>query len=205
MLSLMHNFEETKRLLENSTTYYLISIGMDSKYSYINTRYQNAFAGVHGDLVGQDYSVTIHPADLNICSEVAGQAFEKPDQVFPATLRKHDGFGGFIFTRWDYKALFNERNEPSGIFCIGHDITEFIENRIELDDTRESLNKSRFTLEQIAYTQSHEIRKHIANIMGLCILLEAMELRPEAATLFKMINESSKDLDQLIKKMAAII
>jgi hypothetical protein len=87
------------------------------------------------------------------------------ESVFPATLRKHDGAGGFIITRWEYKAMFDENNNaPTGIFCIGHDITEFMQISGKL--------------QKIKISHSHSIRRYVANLLGLGKLIqEATELQ----------------------------
>lgn len=198
----MQTFEETKKLLSNSTIYYLIAVGMDSNYSYVNARYQRIFEEFYGNLVGQHYSITMHPEDLEICNSVSQKAFSQPDKVFPAIIRKHDGKGGYVITQWEYKAMFNDQNEPAGVFCIGHDITKFMQNSTELKDTRESLTKTQLTLEQINYIQSHVFRKPIANIMGLNLLLKTMEMNPELEKIFNLINESAAELDEVIRAMS---
>jgi len=198
----MQNFEETKRLLENSNIYYLIVVGMDSNYSYVNTRYERIFKGLYGTLVGRHYSVTMHADDLEICKAVSEKAFTYPDEVFPAIIRKHDGKDGYVITQWEYKAIFDENNLPAGVFCIGHDITEFMQNSTDLIDIKESLTKTQLTLEQINYIQSHVVRKPIANIMGLSLLLDTMNMDPDIKNIFDRINESAKELDLLIRNMA---
>jgi hypothetical protein len=200
----MPDFEETKKLLDDSTMYYLIGVGMDSNYSYVNKRYQKAFNNVHGNLIGQHYSVTIHADDLEVCNSVSELAFNHPDKVFPAVIRKHDGKGGYVVTKWEYKAVFDDHNIPAGMFCIGHDITELTQNTTELKDTKESLTRTRYSLAQINYIQSHVVRKPIANILGLSILIETMEVEPELKKMINMISESAKELDQLIRNMAAM-
>lgn len=199
----MQEFEQTRKLLHNSTIYYLIAVNMDSNYSYVNDRYQGVFNNVHGQLVGQHYSITMHPDDLETCRTVANQAFTEPEKIFPAIIRKHDGKGGYVITQWEYKAMFDKDGAPAGVFCIGHDITEFMKNSIELKDTRDNLTKTQFTLEQIAYIQSHVVRKPIANIMGLSSLIDAAELEPAVKSMFELIRESAKELDQLIRNMSA--
>lgn len=199
----MQDFEQTRKLLENSNIYYLIAVGMDSNYSYVNNRYQRVFNNIHGNLVGQHYSVTMHADDLEICRKVSLQAFTEPTKVFPAIIRKHDGKGGYVITQWEYKAMFDEQDQPAGMFCIGHDITEFMRNSTELKDTRESLTKTKFTLSQMAYIQSHSVRKPIANIMGLSLLLASMEMDPALRGMFDMIDESAKELDRMIREMSS--
>lgn len=199
----MKDFEGTKKLLHNSNLYYLVAVGMDSKYAYVNKRYQKIFKKIHGNLVGQHYSKTMHPDDTEICRIVSEKAFMNPTEVFPATIRKHDGNGGFVITHWEYKAIFDDQQQPAGIFCIGHDITEYTQNSNDLQDVKASLKKTEFTLAQITYIQSHVVRKPIANIMGLSTLIETMDMSPELRTLFNMINVSAKELDELIRNMAA--
>ncbi|WP_158795973.1 PAS domain-containing protein [Pedobacter sp. L105] len=200
----MHQFEETKRLLDDSNIYYLIAVGVDSNYSYVNKRYQRIFEKVHGNLVGQHFSLTMHPDDVEVCRAVSKLAVNHPGKAFPAMIRKHDGKGGYVITQWEFKAIFDAANQPAGMFCIGHDITEFMLNSTELKDTKEILTKTKLTLDQINYIQSHVVRKPIANIMGLTLLLESMTMEPGVENMFKMINESAKELDQLIRNMANI-
>lgn len=201
----MRKFEGTKKLLENSNIYYLIVVGMDSNYSYVNTRYSRIFEPIHGSLVGKHYSVTMHKDDQEVCKLVSEQAFRNPQEIFPAVIRKHDGKGGYIVTQWEYKAIWDEQNEPAGIFCVGHDITQFIQTSTELQNTKASLNKTQLTLEQMEYIQSHVFRKPIANIMGLTRLLESTDLQldPHLSGIIKMISGNATELDQLIRDMAA--
>jgi PAS domain S-box-containing protein len=195
----MQNFEETKQLLDSSNIFYLITVDMNGTYSYLNKRYRSAFNGIHGDLLGQNYAVTMHPDDLDICQRVSEQCFRFPDSVFPAIIRKHDGKGGFIITQWEYKAIVDENNIPAGILCMGNDITEFQKTTSELESTKDTLNDAKLTLSQIKYIQSHVVRKPIANIMGLTQLLDTMDLDPSIKNIFSLISESAAELDQVIK------
>lgn len=198
----MDQFEETKKLLNNSTIYYLISVDMNSNYAYLNNRYKQAFHGIHGNLVGQHYSKTIHPEDLHICHSVSMQCFRNPDEVFPAIIRKIDGKGGYIFTQWEYKAMFDDNNNPSGVFCIGNDITEFMNTSLTLQETTASLNVAKVTLDEIAYIQSHVVRKPIANILGLSMVLENMDADDAIKSITAMITDSAKELDEVIKSVS---
>lgn len=197
----MESFEETRKLLHNSSLYYLISVDINSNYSYVNNRYHLAFDGIHGDLVGQHYSVTMHPEDLEVCRKVSELCFRFPDRIFPAVIRKHDGNGGFIITQWEYKAMFDANGEPSGIFCMGNDITEFMQKTMDLEQTKESLSDAKLTLSQIAYIQSHVVRKPIANMLGLTMVLDSMDIQPEVKSILRMITDSAKEVDKAIETM----
>jgi PAS domain S-box-containing protein len=181
----MKQFDEIKAILGNSETYYLIMVDMNSNYQYINKRYADKFAVIHPNLIGENYAITMHPDDLQICQHVAEKAFNNPHSVFPATIRKHDGFGGYIITRWEYKAMFDENNNPIGIFCIGNDITELIEMSTELN--------------QIKLDQSHNIRLHVANLIGLGQIIQDAKGITDMKNVAKMIIQSASDLDKVIR------
>lgn len=186
-IPVMTQFEEVKALLGNSVTYYLIAVDMNSNYSYLNQRYQDAFTSIHGNLIGKNYAVTMHPDDQQTCKIVSQMAFSYPESVFPATLRKHDGKGGYIITRWEYKAMFNEMQEPSGIFCIGHDITELMQTTGKLN--------------QVKDIHSHLIRKHSANLLGLGKIIQESHDLTDVQDVAKMIVDSANELDIVIRKI----
>lgn len=186
MISSQH-FEYIKALLGNSDTYYLIAVGMDSNYTYLNKRYADIFKPIHGDLVGKHYAITMHPDDQQTCQVVSEMAFMHRDSVFPATLRKHDGKGGFIITRWEYKAMFDDNDLPVGVFCIGHDITE--------------LMQITGVLEQIKISHSHSIRRHVANLIGLGKMIQEASDVEDMQDAAKMIVQSATDLDNVVREL----
>lgn len=183
----MQQFDEIKALLGESANYYLIAVDMNSNYSYLNKRYAEIFEPLHGNLVGRHYAITMHPDDQQTCRIVSEMAFANPSAVFPATLRKHDGHGGFIVTRWEYKAMFDSQGLPSGIFCIGHDITELLQISGEL--------------QQVKYSHSHLVRRHVANLMGLGKLIKESTEPGDIKDAARMIAESAGELDDVIKTL----
>lgn len=174
-------------LLGESGTYYLISVDMNSNYSYLNRHYQEIFQPIHGNLVGRHYALTIHPDDQNTCKIVSQLAFMHPDHVFPATLRKHDGSGGYVVTRWEYKAMFDEKGFPTGVFCIGHDITELLKISGELQKAKTE--------------NSHALRKHVANILGLGKIIRESNETTDLREAAKMMADSAGALDTAIKTL----
>lgn len=148
----MYRYDQINNFLETSAFFYTIAVGMDGVYIYVSPNYDRNFSFGKGTLKGQDFSVTLHPDDIRICEEVGPKCFEQPVRLFPATLRKHDGNGGYVITQWEMQAMLDEQGQPQGIFCIGYNITEFI-------DTREKLDQAETSLDEISFIQSHGVRK----------------------------------------------
>lgn len=194
----MLHFTETINLLENSNFYYIIIAGMDGNYSYVNTHYADAFGYIASNLIGQPYHITMHTDDMKVCEEVAAKCFENPDKSFPATIRKHDGKGGYIFTQWEYRALFDENQQPDGMFCLGYDITEYENANQQLVVAKTEIEHKKSVLEQIGWEQSHVIRRPVANIIGLVGILNKMELDQNSSNICNMLMESATQLDNVI-------
>ena len=194
----MNNFTETINLLEHSNFYYVIIAGMDSNYSYVNSHYASAFGHIAKEMVGKPYSITMHPDDTNVCGEVAALCFQNPDRSFPATIRKHDGKGGYIITQWEYRAMFDEQNQPAGVFCMGYDITEHVITNKKLEVANTEIEEKNIVLEQIGWEQSHIIRRPAANIIGLVDILNKMDLDQNTSNICEMLTDSAKQLDEAI-------
>lgn len=85
--------------------------------------------------------------------------------------------------------------ELLGVGCFARDITVRKEN--------ENMIKQQVTtLKEIAWMQSHEVRKPLANIMGLADLLkkQTQETTPDNQ-LFVYMEESCNELDSIVKKV----
>ncbi len=197
----MNNFTETISLLENSNFYYVIIAGMDSNYSYVNTHYANAFGYIAKNMIGQPYHITMHPDDKKVCAEVAAKCFQNPNKSFPATIRKHDGKGGYIITQWEYRAIIDDQNQPGGVFCMGYDITEYVTANQQLEVAKEEIEQKKGILEQIGWEQSHVIRRPVANIIGLTNILSKMDIDQNLSNICEMLTESAAQLDEAINSI----
>ena len=194
----MNNFDETIKLLEYSNFYYVIIAGMDSNYSYVNTHYADAFGYIAKNMIGQPYHITMHPDDTKVCAEVAAKCFQNPERSFPATIRKHDGKGGYIITQWEYRAIFDDQNQPDGVFCMGYDITEYIKANQQLEIAKTEIEEKKGILEQIGWEQSHIIRRPVANIIGLVNILSKMDIDQNLSNICDMLTDSAEQLDAAV-------
>jgi PAS domain S-box-containing protein len=194
----MKIFKATIELLENSHFYYIITTGMDGNYSYVNTNYSKAFAHIDANVVGKPYHITMHPDDRKVCEQTAEKCFRHPDRSFPATIRKHDGKGGYIITQWEYRAIFDDNNEPVGVFCLGYDITQYAVANKQLEEVKSELEEKNTIIEEIYWEQSHVIRRPVANIIGLVSILSKMELDQNITNICTMLLQSTIQLDEAI-------
>lgn len=188
----MNNRIPINKFLEESQLFYTIVIGLDGTYMYVSPSYDQNFGTNKGSLKGQHFSVTLHPDDVEICEKVGPLCFLDPEKLFPVTLRKHDGKGGYVITKWEMQAMPDEQGNPMGIFCVGYNITTYV-------NMQEKLDQAASDLDDISYIQSHGVRKPLANIMGLVGLLNETEDHAHYKKIVQMLQQSAAELDDIIK------
>lgn len=194
----MKQFEEVKVLLDNSTLYYLLSTDLNGIFIYANNCFKKAYEEIIQSLIGESYSGLVCAEDLHIVSRATQMCFKHPRNIFPVSIRIINGNNGYIVTKWELKAILNEEQQPKGILWLGYDITKQITNNLLLEDTLNSLDEKANILENIAFSQSHLMRKPVANILGLCLLLRESNLNPEAKKICELIFKSAVQIDELI-------
>lgn len=191
----MKRYEHINHFLDDSSIFYTIVIGMNSLYHFVSKNYNRNFDLTNGSLLGKHFSITLHPDDIKLCEKAGAECFANPGKLISVTLRKHNGKGGFVTTQWEMQAYFDDDGQPGGIFCIGYNITEFV-------DTRSQLHSAHTQLDDIAFIQSHIVRKPLANIIGLTNLIQ-QEVSDERLNHFcEMLKQSAEELDGVVKDIS---
>jgi hypothetical protein len=188
-------FDSISNFLFTSSHFYTIVVGMDSHYSYVCPNYNLAFNFDNDTLQGKHFSVTLHPDDVEVCAAAGYKCLVEPGKLVPVTLRKHNGKGGYVITQWEMQTMLDKQLQPTGIFCIGYNITDYIEAKAKL-------NNAETQLEEINFIQSHHVRKPLANILGLITLLEKEPGADSFALMSGMLRQSATELDAVIRNIS---
>jgi PAS domain S-box-containing protein len=109
--------------------------------------------------------------------------------------KKADG-GTFTVSIVSYPVLFNNQQCK---LVMATDITELIVKERKLEDAYQKIKTSNEVLLQIAWSNSHELRKPLCSILGLVSLLkEASE--QERDEFLRLLEISSTELDQVLRQ-----
>jgi PAS domain S-box-containing protein len=128
------------------------------------------------ELEGTKFAESLKNALVDVKSEKVEQYLEKQDKwICPTIYPNSSGMGIYIT-----------------------DITEEKKSRL-LNQTHTK------RLEELAYLNSHVIRKEVANIVGIIHLLDDLDDKEKLAELIPLLNRSAKKLDDIIKEINAKI
>lgn len=123
----------------------------------------------------EQFTKSFNEALLGIESEFENEA------IFPTGLN--------IWYKLIMKPVYNENNKIIGVAL----------SYINID----KIKKSELKLNEIAWQQSHSVRKPISNILGLVNLMKQENNIAKRLELLDMLDESAKELDEIVKSITA--
>lgn len=132
--------------------------------------------------------------DYNILKDYLN---ESKEEFQLSGIREHVRATGatFIVSTVSYPVLFN--NQPCNL-VMATDITELIEKERKLKDAYQKIKMSNEVLLQIAWSNSHELRKPLCSILSLVALLKEASDQ-EREEFLRLLEISSAELDHVLR------
>jgi len=191
-----------RSIIENNS-FYVIKTDLEGNYKYLNPFFCKKFDLDPKDWIGKPSIDLIIPEDHQICMETVERCFADLGQSHWVILRKPHS-SGIISTQWEFKVLQDQLGNPEEVLCIGHDITSLIIRQQELQALVEVTAEQNNKLVNFTYIVSHNIRSHVANIIGIIDLNETGNEEDRAMT-WNIIKKSISSLDATIHNLNDII
>lgn len=88
---------------------------------------------------------------------------------------------------WIQTRMFPVFNEEKGVWAVSFNYTNI-----------DKIKKQNASLEEIAYIQSHTIRRPLSSILGLIDIIDKSKLDDENAKLFEYMKQAAQELDTVI-------
>lgn len=123
MIAKEYIYQTIPSWLLQSETYYIVVTDLRGVYEYVNPFFERVFGFVCSNFENAPIHLSIHPEDIEACTQAAVKSLENIGQIIPVQIRKPDSLGGYYWTHWEFSAFLDEHKQPVGVLCIGHDIT----------------------------------------------------------------------------------
>ncbi|WP_219224465.1 PAS domain-containing protein [Pedobacter antarcticus] len=171
-------------------------------YDLVNDQlnWQEGYGEIYGysrqEALNSQWDLTrIHPEDRSGIERSIEHAFLQRDSLWHADYRYLCADGSYKYVRDRGRILFNENGHPVRMIGAMQDVDQQVisEQQLLLQNKQ---------LKDIAWLNSHAVRRPLSNILGLISLLKhAIHDRDELLSLIDMLESSSKDLDQVLTKI----
>jgi PAS domain S-box-containing protein len=191
-----------RSIVENNS-FYVIKTDLQGRYTYMNPFFCNIFGLNLQDWIGRPSIDLIIPEDHQACINAVESCFMDPGQSHWVILRKPH-FDNTLSTQWEFKVVKDHLGSPIEVLCIGHDITSLIIRQQELQALVETTAVQNTKLVNFTYIVSHNIRSHVANIIGIVALNEYGDEEDKLVS-WNIIKKSIAGLDATIHNLNDVI
>ncbi|TYP70440.1 PAS domain-containing sensor histidine kinase [Aquimarina intermedia] len=191
--------EQYQALFEMSQDLLCIA-NVDGYLKKINTQWSKKLGYTVETLTSQPFSNFVHQDDLHkTADEVTKLKEGKPSILFENRYRKADG--SYIWLEWSATPF----QETGDLFAIARDITEFKEDKNELETLVRELSKRNRQLEDFAYIISHNLRSPVSNIMMLSDFLKQNNPAPSQIEYIDLLENSSLTLNETLRQLVRTV
>ena len=187
--------EEYRQLFESNPTPLWI-YNKESKFVKVNDAAVKKYGYSRKNFLKMKVENVISAADHQT---LADYLIENQGQYQLANIREHVKATGetFIVSIVSYPVLLN--NQPCNL-VMATDITDLIEKELKLKEAYQKIKVSNEVLWEIAWSNSHELRKPLCSIMGLVSLLKDATDLDERDEFIRLLEISSIELDDVLRQ-----
>lgn len=139
----------------------------------------------------EDFRKRVHPEDLADADAAMQQIMLAKEPVF-AQFRIIKPDQQIRIIKGNVTCIRDATQQPIRLIGINHDVTDQQKVQNKIEEQNEKLKK-------IAWMQSHEIRKPVANIIGLLNLCDVAKMDLQQNELLAYLKDSANELDAIIK------
>lgn len=191
-----------KTLVENQSIY-IIKTDVHGNYTFVNEFFKKTFLK-EDDVIGKNVLQSIIPDDHKSCVEAVNHCIANPGQSFPVVIRKPSNHGEIYTSKWEFKALFDADGNFTEMLCVGVDFTELIKKQEHLEKLLDITANQNKKLLNFNYIVSHNIRSHVANLLGLTSYIDLNNVE-QRSNFLSMIKETAESLDDTIQNLSQIL
>jgi len=197
---------EKLSLVASKTVNGVVIMDEKGKIEWVNEGFTRITKYSLEEVIGEARTTTLFGAETEMGT--INQYFKKLEskKSFSIELFTHDKFGDHLWLNINITPILNRDGEVKKLIAIESDITDKKlreEERVKLID---ELTKQNTNLKQFSYIVSHNVRKPVANILGLYALMEMNDMGgEEREELIQYIGNSIVELDQVINDLNNIL
>jgi PAS domain S-box-containing protein len=100
--------------------------------------------------------------------------------------------------------VYDSKGEMKGIIGVSRDITEQVYAKSRILHSMKKLEEQHQLLRNIAFRESHEVRRPLANIKGVMELMKDKPRDEECQKLFALLYQSVQELDEVVRSIVTM-
>jgi PAS domain S-box-containing protein len=200
-LELIKSEHRLQSILDNTTALIFIK-DLEGRYIIVNKRFK--------EMLGLTDEMVINKTDYDFNPKEMADRYHKNDLRILKTLRAveseevvetTEGRRTLLVIKFP---LLDDKRQAFGVSGIASDITEHVEDRIQLQEALKNVKDSKELQEQFLANMSHEIRTPLNGIQGMTSLLLETPLNEDQKDFALMIKHSLNNLTAIVNDILDI-
>ncbi len=200
--------EERLKLAIQATGLGLYDVDLEANRMIVNEQYELTFGKV-SDLFTDhemEWLGRIHPDHFALVSHEFEKLKQGEQDNLSLTYLMRLGEEEIWVHEWVRIISRSKNGKARRVVGALRNVTDEMNKELERLNLIDELRKQNVNLKQFSYIVSHNVRKHVANLMGLFEIIEQQLVTPEEQErIFRMISKSIKDLEEVILDLDDIL
>ncbi|MBI3444057.1 MAG: PAS domain S-box protein [Magnetospirillum sp.] len=192
--------EERYRGLIESQSDFIVRIGADDRFVFVNDAFADAFGLPAREIEGQPWQAFIHKDDIAETAKAIAQVTQPP--AYRAdTENRMPMVSGTRWVAWEGGAIRDHAGRVTEVQAVGRDISQWVEYRERQTVLLRDLDNSNRELEQFAYVASHDLReplRMISSYMGLLDRRYQNVLDADGRDFLEFAREGARRMDKMV-------
>ncbi len=192
--------EEVKRLgkIITKVNNIIIITDQDGFISWVNNAFEDFTGYAFNEVAGYAPATFFagEETDIDVLTDVLKK--KKALEAFSVELHCHNKYNVKFWVYGDYTPLFDDNNEFTGYIAVYNDISWLKTNEREIIRQNDKLK-------EVAWLSSHEIRRPLANIIGLANMMKVSPYMDEKLKILENLNQSAEELDKIVHTINSTI
>lgn len=168
----------------------------DGRISWVNSSFEKLSGYTLAELKGKLPREILHGPETSQATKDFIAASLKVNDFFNIEIVNYAKSGLPYWVEVNSTSIFDSQEQHSGYIDI---VTEITERK----KREERINEQNQTLKEIAWINSHEIRKPVASILGLTALAKITDNIQEKEEFYSRIDSCVKEMDEIIHQTSA--
>ena len=186
----------------------LYDVDLEANRMIVNEQYERTFGKVPDQFSEQEkaWLRRLHPDHHTLVSRKFEKLKQGKEDNLSLTYLVQLGDELIWVQEWARIISRSKNGKAKRVVGALRNVTDEMNKELERLNLIDELRKQNVNLKQFSYIVSHNVRKHVANLMGLFDMIEQQLIAPdEQERIFRMISKSIKDLEEVILDLDDIL
>jgi signal transduction histidine kinase/PAS domain-containing protein len=192
--------------LVDNQSFFILKSDFKGHLTFANEIFRKRYNFQEAPNFSKDFNLfqLINKMDQHRTRVLVRKCFNDPEATQRIILSNENANKESLTIQWEIKAILDSEGMPVEVLYMGQDVSELYEKKSELQNLVTLVSNQNKKLVEYTNIISHNIRSHVANLLGLSNLIDLITAEKDQLDYFMLLKEAIQKLDETIKELNVI-